>query len=728
MSSTASKSRRNSDNQDDQFPNKRPRKLPSESNYFMRENRKSSFDATFTTNDERRNSLFEEYYRCQRVVPDHEFPQFMRTFSIPLPSSFRIVAHSAYSKSIQENLLGNMSQLFRDVAKTSESNSNDLKLKAPMPIPWYPDRLAWSVSIPRQMLRRDNVLSPFHKFLVSMHQIGAINRQEAVSMIPPLLLDVRQGHSIIDMCAAPGSKTAQILELVSSYGKHLSCPGVVIANDADTKRCWMLAHQLKRFGSAELVVTNHKAQFFPKIMNFDRVLCDVPCTGDGTLRKAPDIWRRWNPQMGIAMHRLQIQIVERGVDLLRPGGRLVYSTCSMNPIENEAVVAHVLREYGNDIELVDCSKRLPQLVRRDGLTSWLVAKNYGNRSRSERSGKQYCEDRCNSISDETNAIQNKNGENWFQTFEEVPQGQRFKVVRSLFPPSAEELASGKFPLRFCLRIVPHDQDTGAFFVAVFQKKALMQTNQFAACPEPDENVDAVSDPQHSGRCMTSDFNIEKNTGNTLLKDGMESSKEQQKHFPATEETLVSVKDVAPEILRDIVKYYGLTEHVGDNYLLTRGADWKSFKRIVAVSRTARTVIRHAMGSRDKVVESKNCILRVVNAGVRVLERTDRKNTPCLFRLVQDGVAILRQMMKSRVMEVDVAKATKLLEEKTIRTPGYIGCMPNDQSWNRIIGVGSGSAVLFCNDENIIVWIGTRSVSVMMPDEIVKAMLLRIKRL
>ena len=75
---------------------------------------------------------------------------------------------------------------------------------------------------------------------------------------------------------------------------------------------------------------------------FDRILCDVPCSGDGTIRKAPDIWRRWTPGNGNGLHPLQLRIALHACQMLKVGGRLVYSTCTFNPIEDEAVVAEVL--------------------------------------------------------------------------------------------------------------------------------------------------------------------------------------------------------------------------------------------------------------------------------------------------------------------------------------------------------------------------------------------------
>merc|ERR1719424_615631 len=91
-------------------------------------------------------------------------------------------------------------------------------------------------------------------------------------------------------------------------------------------------------------------------LRFDRILCDVPCSGDGTLRKAPDLWRRWSDGLGLGVHRMQFNVLTRGLQMLVPGGRLVYSTCSMNPIEDEAVVANALLDLGPDTySLVDVS-------------------------------------------------------------------------------------------------------------------------------------------------------------------------------------------------------------------------------------------------------------------------------------------------------------------------------------------------------------------------------------
>ena len=127
-------------------------------------------------------------------------------------------------------------------------------------------------------------------------------------MLPPLLLGVEAEHSVFDMCAAPGSKTAQIFELMmcsQMFDRHgdntQQCKGFIVANDADAKRAYMLTHQMNRLNTANMVILNHDAQNFPGLcylsqhatnqgeprVLFDRIVCDVPCSSDAAIRKIP---------------------------------------------------------------------------------------------------------------------------------------------------------------------------------------------------------------------------------------------------------------------------------------------------------------------------------------------------------------------------------------------------------------------------------------------------------
>jgi len=127
----------------------------------------------------------------------------------------------------------------------------------------------------------------------------------------------------------------------------------------------MLVHQsLNRIGSPNCMITNLDASAIPSIkipnmqtgqtknLYFDRILCDVPCSGDGTTRKNPGVWKTWKPADGLGLHSLQLRILSRAIQMLKPGGRLVYSTCSYNPIENEAVVSAALATFRKSSALV----------------------------------------------------------------------------------------------------------------------------------------------------------------------------------------------------------------------------------------------------------------------------------------------------------------------------------------------------------------------------------------
>lgn len=102
------------------------------------------------------------------------------------------------------------------------------------------------------------------------------------------------------------------------------------------------------------------------------ILCDVPCSGDGTLRKAPRIWQTWNPRNSFQLHALQVRILQRALSLLRVGGTLVYSTCTISPIECEAVVAAACDAFRGCVTIEDSSSRCAGLPRTEGLQTWRV--------------------------------------------------------------------------------------------------------------------------------------------------------------------------------------------------------------------------------------------------------------------------------------------------------------------------------------------------------------------
>jgi tRNA (cytosine49-C5)-methyltransferase len=187
------------------------------------------------------------------------------------------------------------------------------------------------------------------------HALGLIFIQEAASMIPPVVLAPEPGDMILDMCASPGSKTTQIAQ-------YMENKGLLISNDYKYDRNKALGLNVQRMGIYNAVLTLMHGRFFSDF-KFDKVLVDAPCSGTGTIRKSFKTLLMWNPSMVRRLSGTQRQLLETGFNNLRPGGTLVYSTCSLEPEEDEAVVSYLLNKYENaqieDIELPGLKRSEP---------------------------------------------------------------------------------------------------------------------------------------------------------------------------------------------------------------------------------------------------------------------------------------------------------------------------------------------------------------------------------
>jgi 16S rRNA (cytosine967-C5)-methyltransferase len=167
---------------------------------------------------------------------------------------------------------------------------------------------------------------------------GQISIQDEASQAVSLLLDVHEGDRVLDLCAAPGGKTATLARAAGARGS-------VVAADLHPHRLRAMREQLKRIKLARVALVNVDAtKPLPFRSGFDRILVDAPCSGTGTLSRHPEIRWRLRPEQLPELHQLQVAILCRALEGLAPGGRLVYSTCSLEPDENEEVVAEALRE------------------------------------------------------------------------------------------------------------------------------------------------------------------------------------------------------------------------------------------------------------------------------------------------------------------------------------------------------------------------------------------------
>lgn len=170
------------------------------------------------------------------------------------------------------------------------------------------------------------------------HGLGYFYVQEASSMVPVEILKPKKRDFILDVAAAPGSKTTQI-------AAKLGGSGFIVANDNNYNRMKALTMNLQRSGVINYISTLMEGRFIKG--EFDKILLDAPCSGTGTLSKSPQTLLEWNPYGIRRLAGLQKQLIKNAFDNLKKGGCLVYSTCTLEPEEDEGVVSYLLDRFSN---------------------------------------------------------------------------------------------------------------------------------------------------------------------------------------------------------------------------------------------------------------------------------------------------------------------------------------------------------------------------------------------
>lgn len=228
------------------------------------------------------------------------------------------------------------------------------------PIDWYPGAFRLPAEDKNtQQIRPGNRV----EYLAGLYHV-----QEEVSLIPPVLLGAKADERVLDLCAAPGNKTAQLA--VAMHNR-----GTLIANDRDPYRISALRRTLERLGVLNTSVTVHDGANYPtsnnpnKFNSFDKILVDAPCTCEGTSRKHQRTQSTSTAEASQKLHGAQLALLRKAVQLCKVGGRIVYSTCTYAPEENEVLVDELLNLVGRD-NLRLCPARIPGLISVPGLTRW----------------------------------------------------------------------------------------------------------------------------------------------------------------------------------------------------------------------------------------------------------------------------------------------------------------------------------------------------------------------
>ncbi len=279
---------------------------------------------------------FENYYK--KLLGEKEFEQFWISQNKFYPKAFRV---NTLKQSISE---------FKKNAKKEK-----WKLEK---IPFCKE--GFFVDLPSNIKSLGSTI---------VHNSGYGYVQGATSMYPVELLDVKKGDVVLDLCASPGGKSTHIAQ-------KLNGDGLIVANEISRNRLAQLRENIERLGIWNAVMTNlspdYFAKYFPK--SFDKILVDAPCSGEGMINKSSEVLKKWSIKYVEGFARMQMKILKNAFEALKEGGTIVYSTCTLNEIENEGVLKNMKEIYGDAFEVVSMKKFWPHIDLVEGFFSAKILK------------------------------------------------------------------------------------------------------------------------------------------------------------------------------------------------------------------------------------------------------------------------------------------------------------------------------------------------------------------
>jgi NOL1/NOP2/sun family putative RNA methylase len=257
---------------------------------------------------------------------------------------------------------------FLEVSKTKPRKSirvNTLKI-TPEKLKKKLEKKGWKIrQLPNhpEIMQIISEIEPGEIGTTTEHLLGYYYVQEITSMMPLLSLSPSEGEILLDLCAAPGSKTTQAAAMMQNKG-------TIIANDVSIPRLIILIANLERCGVTNAIITRHPGNEVAEKLNklnfkFDKMLIDAPCSGEGNIRCSPRTFMEWSEPMLSALAKKQKRIASSAINLLKPGGELVYSTCTHAPEENELIIQHLLDNF--NLKIIPVT--LP-IKTRPGITEW----------------------------------------------------------------------------------------------------------------------------------------------------------------------------------------------------------------------------------------------------------------------------------------------------------------------------------------------------------------------
>jgi len=560
------------------------------------------------------NASFEKFYVAQRTCSsDKEWEDCLAAMKRELPQGFRVDESSIYCNFIKKVL--------QDYSK----NHPIVQAK-----PWCRDGLIWQMAgISRWDIREKEEGKVFHRFLMAENELGTLSRQELVSMIPVLLLDVKPSHKVLDICASPGSKTKQVLSMMHQKGGALPS-GVVIANEFDPSRCDKLVSNVGRVMSPCLITVNHEGGAFPELqiadnkkLLFDRIVCDVPCSGDGTIRKNPNVWDNWTPGSGNSRHFIQYNIIERAVEMLEVGGLVAYSSCAINPIENEAVLGRLIALSQGAIQLVNVEGRLPGFNWAAGHTAWKVFDSEMNE---------------------------------YANFKDVPEKvAKTQIHPAMFSSNYQPTTDTDFHLERCRRLLPHHNDCGGFFVALLKK---VRELPWENC----ENSSEMEHPEFLSARLKRKYRGTTDSHNKAKKSKQPHHKLSNRNKPVKNmwlrRSFFNYLDESDE-LRDDLAFYAFPDYLQNRSLYYASTSGKDTKVYLTNQLVKDVVVNNLL--------EENSPVNLFHAGCKIFERNRKAHNSVQLAIKREN-RLMPLIGDKRTVEVcpeDVRKLLHLAEDNQV---------------------------------------------------------------
>ena len=472
-----------------------------------------------------------------------------------------------------------------------------------------------------------------------------ILRQELVSMLPVNLVPIEESDIILDMCAAPGNKTIQVLEIMSEKArlKNTLPSGVIIANELDEKRAGNMAHFFKAHFPINIVITNNNAENLPVIEDEkyrpNVVICDVPCSGDGTLRKNKMMRKKWKIEFGLENHFTQYKILDNAVRQCKNDGYILYSTCAINPIENEAVVVAILEKYKDEIELINCSKKMRNMniKFREGLIKWKV---------------------CVDVDKNKNFI-------WKEKYSDVKNNKNGLIKESMFHdiytyknnhPTALFKFTDPLNIRNCLRVYSHDNNSDCFFIAVIHKKNVFK--------KENERENNYSVPLNENKMKTIGEDLE----DFMDFLGIENDEKNKEENDIKEENKIiegndnnSNKNAEEDLIfKKYVKVSNYAESYNDlmkNYQFKNGL---LIRHLFCKRESSQKIFLFSDKLSEMITVFTKMNLNIIRCGLVVFKKEREKNIKMMYRVTHYGAILMADYFGAQILELDRPDLIKLI--------------------------------------------------------------------